>query len=137
MPAGDLRAIQAKVNIVRMRVERLLRGSEMVSPYTFTPIDIQDHAQRRNGPEHIASLVRAAWQLPSGPVRNLVSVIENAGGIVFSYPFGHRKLHQTTSPMIGRKKSNERSTKPKLRVRTKADAVKTTLKSATNAGELL
>ncbi|HVV71496.1 MAG TPA: XRE family transcriptional regulator, partial [Verrucomicrobiae bacterium] len=92
MPAADLRVIQAKVNILRMRVERLLRGVEMVSPYTFTPIDIHDHSMRRDGPEHIAGLVRAAWQLPSGPVRNLVSAIENAGGIVFSYPFGHRKV---------------------------------------------
>jgi Zn-dependent peptidase ImmA (M78 family) len=38
--------------------------------------------------ERVATLVRAAWRLPLGPVANLTIAIEDAGGIVLKCAFG-------------------------------------------------
>lgn len=42
--------------------------------------------------EEVAALVRASWQLPLGPVKNLIAAIESAGGLVFMFPFGTKDI---------------------------------------------
>jgi Zn-dependent peptidase ImmA (M78 family) len=54
----------------------------------FTPME----AGLEGTPEQIAQLVRASWQLPSGPINNLSAAIEGAGGIIVRYPFSNRKV---------------------------------------------
>lgn len=88
MPLGELKSIQAKVNVLRMQVARLLKGAEVECDNRIARLDIGDGET----PEQIARLVRAIWDLPVGPVRNLVSAIEMAGGIVFRCSFGTTKL---------------------------------------------
>jgi Zn-dependent peptidase ImmA (M78 family)/transcriptional regulator with XRE-family HTH domain len=82
---SHIRRLQAEVNLRRIHVRRLLRGVNFETPHTFQMLDIEDHGGQ---PEDVAVRLRATWMLPIGPVRNLVSAIESAGGVVFKFPFG-------------------------------------------------
>jgi Zn-dependent peptidase ImmA (M78 family) len=82
---GDLRRLQAEVNLRRINIARALRSVPIRTNAEFTSFDIDDY----NGDaEQIAGLVRANWRIPLGPVSHLVRAIENAGAIVFKFSFG-------------------------------------------------
>lgn len=81
--ARVLRAIEANFNIFRMRVARLLKATE-IDAATFIRLDPDDY---QGDLASIARAVRAAWALPSGPIRNLTATIEAAGGIVVPSDF--------------------------------------------------
>jgi len=87
MPQPEQRRLIAKLNVLRMQIERLLHGMEMDADNSFFRMDVDQHG----GPEKIASLVRTAWNLPQGPVSSVVGAIESAGGLVVAYPFGNSK----------------------------------------------
>ena len=78
--------VEAQVNIYRMQINRLLRAVDMDSKIHSYDID------EFGSVEHIANSVRGLWLLPSGPVKNLVKVIEDAGGIVIPYNFGTKQI---------------------------------------------
>ena len=82
---GHLRKFQAEASIRQIQVTRMLRDFDLTFPQTFTRMDIDEHA---GNAEQVAAFVRASWSLPIGPIRNLVNVIEAAGGLVFKFPFG-------------------------------------------------
>lgn len=86
---GDLRRLQAEINIRRIQIGRLVRGLNITTPYTFHKMDIDDHDGEV---ESIAQMLRANWNLPLGPINNLTSTIERAGGIVCAFPFGTRDV---------------------------------------------
>jgi Zn-dependent peptidase ImmA (M78 family)/DNA-binding XRE family transcriptional regulator len=88
LPLRKLRMIHARINIKRIQISRLLLGADIESTNKFDRMDLDQYET----PERVASLVRASWQLPFGPINNLVRAIENAGGIVFSMPFGTSKI---------------------------------------------
>ena len=98
MPVQELRRIQAEINVIRLQVARLLRGAEIETENKFYRMDIDDY---ENSAEEVARLVRRAWGLPVGPVNNLVSAVEDAGGIVFRYSFGTRKLDAVSQWLPG------------------------------------
>jgi Zn-dependent peptidase ImmA (M78 family)/transcriptional regulator with XRE-family HTH domain len=82
-----LATLHAQVNIRRIQIARLLQGVEVegeqipeYDPDAFDSI------------EEIARAVRAAWNLPKGPVENVTESIEAAGGIVVLADFGTPKL---------------------------------------------
>jgi len=89
IPVSDLRRLQAKVNILRIQLGRLLRGAAVETKARFEPMEIGDY---EGSAEYIAQSVRASWYLPLGPVQNLTAAVESAGGIVFKMPFGTTKL---------------------------------------------
>jgi Zn-dependent peptidase ImmA (M78 family)/transcriptional regulator with XRE-family HTH domain len=85
VPMHLQRKIQAEINILRMQVERLLRGVEIATENRFHAIDIDgcdDDVAK------VARLTRASWNLPLGPVANVTAAIESAGGIVLKCSFG-------------------------------------------------
>lgn len=84
VPMHLQRKIQAEINILRMQVERLLRGVEIDAAERFTPIDIDAND---GDAAKVATLVRAAWRLPLGPVANVTASIESAGGVVLKCSF--------------------------------------------------
>jgi transcriptional regulator with XRE-family HTH domain len=85
--ASEMRVIDAKVNLLRMQGVRLLTRAKVTSAYSFYRLD----AGRHGGPEGCARELRRLWQLPSGPITNMVRSIESAGGMVFRCPFGITK----------------------------------------------
>lgn len=88
-PVALQRQIQARINILRMQVDRLLRGVEIESEYKFQTMDVEAFDGEV---ERIASMLRVAWQLPLGPVSSVTAAIENAGGIVLKCNFGTGKI---------------------------------------------
>ena len=86
LPVGELRRIEAEVNVARIGIARLLRGVDSHSEREIRPMEVGLDGT----PEEIAQLVRAAWSLPSGPIANLTKEIEGAGGIVVRYPFAQK-----------------------------------------------
>jgi Zn-dependent peptidase ImmA (M78 family)/DNA-binding transcriptional regulator YiaG len=79
---ATLNKLHDRINLMRIGVSRLLRNTESLS-CRFEHKDIDDH----QSPEEIAQLMRAAWQVPRGPIQNLVGLIEAAGGIVIPFEF--------------------------------------------------
>ena len=88
MPVTELRVIQAKANILRMQAAKLLQRVEIEHDNRIARLDINDGETA----EGIARLVRATWELPLGPIKNLVGAFERAGGIVYRCSFGTKKL---------------------------------------------
>lgn len=80
----NLRMVQAQVDLVRMQTARLLRYTEVETSYQFHRLDLV----KLGSAEEVARRMRALWQLPMGPIRNVVDVIESAGGVVYRCPFG-------------------------------------------------
>jgi Zn-dependent peptidase ImmA (M78 family)/transcriptional regulator with XRE-family HTH domain len=88
MPVLELRRIQATLKIIHMQTAPLLRGLTL-EDNRFYRMDVDDY---KDGPAEIASILREKWGIQSGPVPNLVNLVELAGGIVFRCSFGNRKL---------------------------------------------
>jgi Zn-dependent peptidase ImmA (M78 family)/transcriptional regulator with XRE-family HTH domain len=83
-----LRSIQARVNLLRIQIERLLAGVEIATARQFNRLPIDEHGR----PDHVARLVRSMWSLPMGPVENLAATVEAAGGIVLLLDFGTSRI---------------------------------------------
>lgn len=83
-----LDSIHDRSNVLRFGVARMLRNVQFDHELHFEPMDIDEFGS----PAQIAGLLRSTWRLPFGPVRNLVEVIESAGGIVIPCAFGTDKL---------------------------------------------
>ena len=88
LPDRHLRRLHAQMNINRMRVDRLLRSTEINTQGRFRRIELSEYRDR---PDTIAQIVRSEWLLPPGPVRNVVRAIEDAGGVVMRLDFGTKQ----------------------------------------------
>lgn len=88
-PAGELRKAQAKINVLRIQLHRLLEGIALETPHTFPRLDLDE---LDGDIEEAARLVRRHWRLPMGPVANVTATIEAAGGIVMIQDFGTAKV---------------------------------------------
>jgi Zn-dependent peptidase ImmA (M78 family)/DNA-binding XRE family transcriptional regulator len=97
-----LRQIQAKVNLIRIRLTRLLDGIDLETPLTIPHLDVDEIGSAAE----VARRIRAAWRLPMGPVPNLVDCVESAGGVVFRMNFGTHRInaisvwHPGSSPIF-------------------------------------
>lgn len=76
--------VHAQINIIRIHVTRLLKAVDLPD-LKIRPLDLDDY---KGQPEEVARAVRADWQLPEGPVLNVIKTIEDSGGIVIRYDFG-------------------------------------------------
>lgn len=101
-PQFTLRRLLALVNKRRIQVKRLLLAAD-IGDNLFPRMDVDEY---QGGPPEIARALRAAWQLPPGPVTNLTTAIEEAGGIVLRCDFGTNKVdavsqwHPDAPPMF-------------------------------------
>jgi Zn-dependent peptidase ImmA (M78 family) len=84
----ELKRIHAQVNDLRIQSSILLQDAEIESAYCFHRLG----AGVCTSPEDAARRLRHLWQLPTGPIRNVVASIEEAGGIVFCCEFGTPKV---------------------------------------------
>ena len=83
VPTKTLRQIHAQINIFRIHVVRLLRSVDF--PACRIPaLDIDELGSATAA----AVAVRATLDIPSGPIPNIVNVIENAGGLIIPVAFG-------------------------------------------------
>lgn len=88
LPVKALRLVEAQMHVMRLEVRELLDEMDVEAPYAMHTLDADEYGS----PEKVAQALRRAWGIPRGPVPNLTSVIEAAGGIVVLADFGHGKL---------------------------------------------
>lgn len=81
--AREIGRIHAEINIRMAHVSRLLRSADLKTG-EFPRMDPEEFD---SSVSQVARAVRAGWNLPNGPVKNVVRVIEDAGGIVVRFPF--------------------------------------------------
>lgn len=84
-PVPQRRVAEARVNLARLQLSRMLAGVSLESSLPFPSIDIDDI-------EDAAAYVRHTWRLPMGPIKNLTATVEAAGGIVSTLDFGSLKI---------------------------------------------
>lgn len=85
--AVGLRAVEhleAEINRRLFEVRRLVRSVNLEQSVPLPQMDVDEY---EGGAEAIAALVRRTWLVPSGPIKNLVELVERAGCIVFSCDF--------------------------------------------------
>jgi len=91
LSAKALARIVAEMNIRRLHLEKLLKSYEWKTNAFIPEID-QDEYQGKSSArisiEDVARQVRERWMLPSGPIPNMVELLEENGGIVISCDFG-------------------------------------------------
>lgn len=88
LPVGILNACDARMNIQRMHIERLVRVAE----FETKNLPHLDPDEVEGGPEGIARQVRSFWNVPRGPIKNLIKIVEDAGCVVVLFDFGTNKL---------------------------------------------
>lgn len=86
VPQKLLTKIHAGVEIRIRHVAQLMRALELSC--NVPRFDIDEYGE----PEEIARLTRAYWQLPRGPIPDLVQIIESAGGVVVPMDFETSKV---------------------------------------------
>ena len=85
---ADLKRLDAQINRVRLDVQLLSESVDVDSPYSIPFQEVNDEWDT----ERIASRVRAAFKLPSGPVKHLIKTLESAGCIIVFYAFNTDKV---------------------------------------------
>ncbi|WP_198555290.1 XRE family transcriptional regulator [Siphonobacter sp. SORGH_AS_0500] len=83
LPVKIVQMIEARMNIVRIHIERLL--DEVASP---EPNLFQWDVSKQGDPELAAQFLREYWRIPKGPIKKLINLIEDHGIIVSSFDFG-------------------------------------------------
>ena len=90
--ASDRKSISSITNLARIGLKRLLEAVEVEADLKLPRIDLDDV---EGSPSKAASIVRAAWSLPDGPIQNLTSLIERCGVIIVEIDFGTRGISGT------------------------------------------
>jgi Zn-dependent peptidase ImmA (M78 family)/transcriptional regulator with XRE-family HTH domain len=93
----DLDMVTAELNIRVMQMRRFLEAVDFEPKTTIPFLDIENYGS----PTKIASVVRAHWGVPSGPVRNLTALAEAAGIVVGTSSFGGASISGMTFKVPG------------------------------------
>ena len=91
--AREMDQIVAELNIRLMHLRRLLEAVEVEATYHIPRMPVDEF---KGNVERIAALVRAQWQLPSGPIDNLTRAVEAAGIVVAHSPLGSSAVDGVT-----------------------------------------
>lgn len=85
LPKKVAERIEALININRIVISKLMKSVE--HEINFPLYDIENST-----PDEIARAIRVAWYLPRGPIKNVIQMIEKAGGIIIPCDFGTPKI---------------------------------------------
>lgn len=86
-----LSRIVAEMNIRRIHVKKLLTSYTRPATGVIPEIDIDEYQgaeKKRPSTEKLAGHLRELWNVPIGPITNMVDLIERNGGIVVPCDFG-------------------------------------------------
>jgi len=84
---STLQTLHAKLNVTRLAIASLLKQLADWE-VRFHRMPIEDFSSAAE----VAKLLRASWQVKAGPIRNLVEMVEAAGGIVIRFDFGTQDI---------------------------------------------
>jgi Zn-dependent peptidase ImmA (M78 family)/DNA-binding XRE family transcriptional regulator len=96
--ARDLDMISAELNIRLMHLSRFLEGVDFTPTADIPTLDVEQYGS----PEKISATVRAHWGVPSGPIKNLMQLVERAGIIVGFSKFGGASVSGVTFRVSGK-----------------------------------
>ncbi len=96
--AKVLKRIEAEVNILRINLTRLLQSTEVEWQARVPFMPVQDYS---GDPAEVARALRIYWQMPSGPIANVIKAIEQAGGVVIPHDFGVDNVDATSIRIPG------------------------------------
>lgn len=85
-PIGIVRKLDATANLLRMRIQRLLRQGTI--DVRIPKLDLDTYGS----PEAAATAVRTFWRMARGPVPNMVKALEDAGAVVVALDFGTDRI---------------------------------------------
>ncbi|MDX2042021.1 MAG: XRE family transcriptional regulator [Acidobacteriota bacterium] len=88
LPKKELDQIVAWMNIHRFHVIQLLQSAEV----EYSPLPQCDLDDYEGSPAKVAAAVREYLKLPSGPIKSMTDVIEDAGILVIPFKAGSRKF---------------------------------------------
>lgn len=92
MQASERRRIHSVVNLNRLAIKRLLPFVEVRAKRELPSIEIE----KGGSPSRIAQAVRALWQVPDGPIKNLTMLMESAGALIVSCGFDTNSIDATS-----------------------------------------
>ncbi len=84
---SDWKRVEARLNTLRMHSSYLLERVPLQLQNHVIQVDPDEHA-----PDQAAAMLRAAWRMPIGPVRNVIRWVESAGVIVIEEDFGTHRI---------------------------------------------
>lgn len=84
---SDWKRVEARLNTLRMHSSYLLERVPLHPQNHVIQVDPAEHT-----PSEAAALLRAAWRMPIGPVRNLTRLVESAGVIVVEEDLGTHRI---------------------------------------------
>lgn len=85
--AVTMRRIEAVTHLSRISAEGLLAGIELVPEAHLERLDIDAYG---GDPAAVARALRVAWRVPSGPIENVIALLEAVGIIVIVRSLGTR-----------------------------------------------
>lgn len=95
--ARDMEVVTAELNIRVMQLRRFLDAVDFEPKQTLPVLDVEQYGT----PEKIAAVVRAHWALPSGPIKNITTLMERAGVIIGTSDFGGASVSGMTFRVPG------------------------------------
>lgn len=84
-----LYSVESTIGIYLGCLKKLKSKLDLNFTKTIYPINADDF---NNDIENIAEQLRLQWNLPSGPIKNITTVLENAGCVIVKYDFGTEKI---------------------------------------------
>lgn len=91
--AADRKAVSSITNLSRIGLKRLLDAVEVDADLDLPQVNIEDVG---GAPSKAASIVRASWGLPDGPIQHLSSFVERCGIVIVECDFGTRGMSGTS-----------------------------------------
>ena len=88
MPTRILEQVEAEMHLAQVQVNRLLRHLQIETSLDFLTLDPDEHG----GPREVARALRGYWRISTGPIPNMVTLVEAAGAVVMLRDFRSRKL---------------------------------------------
>ncbi|MBT2533946.1 ImmA/IrrE family metallo-endopeptidase [Arthrobacter sp. ISL-48] len=85
MPVGVKKRVEALTHLTRVSVEGFLRGIDIATDEHLERLPIEEFEA---GAEEVAQVLRARWRIPSGPITNMVALLEAVGILVVIRPLG-------------------------------------------------
>lgn len=95
--AKDIDMVTAELNIRSMQLRKFLDGVDYEPTSDLPRFDVDSYGT----PTKISALLRAHWKLPSGPIKNLTALVEQAGAIVAHSDFGGASVSGMTFQVPG------------------------------------
>ncbi|WP_406510661.1 ImmA/IrrE family metallo-endopeptidase [Streptomyces sp. NBC_00212] len=86
--APALRRIHATLALTRLQVEAVTHAAALHRPHRFRPIGVNDF----DTPADAAETLREEWNVPAGPIDDLVALLEDAGALVVVRDLGTTEL---------------------------------------------